>query len=191
MEHLSGKQFVVDFRTLDVTDVEDVGADDLLRDLYTKLAGYVAEHFPSNAGAGITRGENGTVTMVVAGSRISRPNFWSGRWRGEYVYDKQAGTVDGFVRVDVHYYEDGNVRLLTSHKEQQQVSGTASPEDLVSAIKRIETGFETELNQAFSSLAETAYKRLRRQLPITRQRINWDQISSLRVGQDVVGNRKQ
>ena len=34
----------------------------------------------------------------------------SGRWRSEYTVDFDGGEVTGLIRVNVHYYENGNVR---------------------------------------------------------------------------------
>ncbi len=45
----------------------------------------------------------------------------------------------------------------------------------------IEKKYQEELNRAFGSLSEGAFKGLRRQLPITRQKIEWDKVSGYRV----------
>jgi F-actin capping protein alpha subunit len=45
----------------------------------------------------------------------------------------------------------------------------------------IERKYQEDLNKAFGSLSEGAFKALRRQLPITRQKIEWEKISGYRV----------
>ena len=47
--------------------------------------------------------------------------------------------------------------------------------------------YQEELNRGFGSLSEGAFKGLRRQLPITRQKIEWDKIAGYRLGQDIGG----
>ncbi|MBE3050365.1 hypothetical protein IMZ48_49295, partial [Candidatus Bathyarchaeota archaeon] len=37
----------------------------------------------------------------------------NGRWRSLYTFDPSSNTLEGSIKIDVHYYEDGNVRLLT------------------------------------------------------------------------------
>lgn len=88
--------------------------------------------------------------------------------------------------MDVHYYEDGNVRLLTD----KPVSITVSSDSAASIVREIaitEKKVQEELNKGFTSLSEGAFKGLRRQLPITRQKIEWDKIAGYRLGQDIGG----
>lgn len=90
----------------------------------------------------------------------------------------------GTIQVDVHYYEDGNVRLLTTNTVGAEIAGGAAP-DVVRTIARKEKEYQESLNDAFGQLSEGAFKSLRRQLPITRQKIDWDKIGSYRLGQQV------
>lgn len=109
----------------------------------------------------------------------------NGRWRSLYLYDPSSETLEGSVKVDVHYYEDGNVRLLTSRPTHTGVSGTGA--GIVKEISNSEKKYQEELNRGFTSLSEGAFKGLRRQLPVTRQKIEWDKITSYRLGQDIGG----
>jgi capping protein alpha len=86
----------------------------------------------------------------------------------------------------VHYYEDGNVRLLTSKPLTASVSsGTGA--GIAKEIATSEKKYQEELNRSFTSLSEGAFKALRRQLPVTRQKIEWDKVASYRLGQDIGG----
>lgn len=109
----------------------------------------------------------------------------NGRWRSLYIYDPSSESLEGSVKVDVHYYEDGNVRLLTSRPTQTSVSGTGA--SIVKEISNSEKKYQEELNRGFTNLSEGAFKGLRRQLPVTRQKIEWDKITSYRLGQDIGG----
>ena len=88
--------------------------------------------------------------------------------------------------MDVHYYEDGNVRLQTNKAVNASVaSGTGAgiAKEMASAEKK----YQEELNRGFTNLSEGAFKGLRRQLPVTRQKIEWDKVASYRLGQDIGG----
>ena len=54
------------------------------------------------------------VIQIVA-NKYNPNNFWSGRWRSEYLLDLDARSVTGTISVTVHYYEQGNVRLAPPH----------------------------------------------------------------------------
>jgi len=121
---------------------------------------------------------NGIAILLVA-NKYSPQNFWNGRWRSTYTLDPSAGSLSGTIKVDVHYYEDGNVRMSTSKKVE--VASAGSAEAAVREIAKVENKFQEELNRAFVNLAEGSFKSLRRQLPVTRQRVEWEKIGGYRV----------
>ena len=77
------------------------------------------------------------------------------------------------MHVDVHYYEDGNVRL-TAEKPLALSSGGggATAPEMLRQIALAENGYQQELNRGLADLSEGAFKGLRRQLPVTRQKVS-------------------
>lgn len=83
----------------------------------------------------------------------------------------------------MHYYEDGNVRLTTSKPVPETSipsSGQAAAE-VMKQIAAIEKRYQEELNRGFASLSEGSFKSLRRQLPVTRQKVEWEKVGGYRV----------
>ncbi|OHE90506.1 transketolase [Colletotrichum orchidophilum] len=162
---------------------------DLIKSTLKSLGPYVQEHFPNAAYGAYPTEKDSKVAVIIVSNKYSPNNFWNGRWRSVYIFDPSSEALEGFVKVDVHYYEDGNVRLLTSRPTQASVSsGTGA--GIVKEISASEKKYQEELNRGFTSLSEGAFKGLRRQLPVTRQKIEWDKITSYRLGQDIGGGRK-
>lgn len=64
---------------------------------------------------------------------------------------------------------------------------SASASSIVREITVAEKKYQEEINKGFNNLSEGAFKGLRRQLPITRQKIEWDKIAGYRLGQDIGG----
>lgn len=110
----------------------------------------------------------------------------NGRWRSFYTFDPASGSLEGSIKVDVHYYEDGNVRLLTNKSVTASIS-SGSGAGIAKEISTAEKKYQEELNKGFVSLSEGAFKGLRRQLPVTRQKIEWDKVTGYRLGQDIGG----
>jgi capping protein (actin filament) muscle Z-line, alpha len=119
---------------------------------------------------------------LVVANKYSPNNYWNGRWRASYIFDPSSGSLEGDIKVDVHYYEDGNVRLLTKKEVSASVSSSASGTEIVKAIAAAERKYQEELNRGFTNLSEGAFRSLRRQLPVTRQKIEWTKVTSYRIG---------
>ncbi|KAH0290371.1 F-actin-capping protein subunit alpha [Aureobasidium namibiae CBS 147.97] len=159
---------------------------DLIQKLNKALRAHADEHYPS-ATVGVFPAENDSkIALVLVSNKYSPNNFWNGRWRAHYLYTPSNSSLSGTISIDVHYYEDGNVRLQTS----KPVS-ISNASDAVREIAKIEKSYQTEVNQAFTKLNEGAFKGLRRQLPVTRQKVEWEKISGYRLGQDIGGGRSR
>ena len=129
-----------------------------------------------------------SLALLTIANKYSPTNYWNGRWRSTYTYTPSSSTLAGAIKVDVHYYEDGNVRLLTN--KEVSLSGVGE-KDVVRKIAEVERKYQEDLNRAFGALSEGAFKGLRRQLPITRQKIDWDKISGYKLGQDIGGGGRR
>ncbi|VBB79960.1 Putative F-actin-capping protein subunit alpha [Podospora comata] len=159
----------------------------LVKSTLNTVGTYVKEHYP-NAAYGAYPIENDTkVAVVIVANKYSPHNFWNGRWRSFYIYDPSSNSLEGSIKVDVHYYEDGNVRLLTDKKVNASVSAGRSADGIAREISTAEKKYQEDLNRSFTQLSEGAFKALRRQLPVTRQKIEWDKVASYRLGQDIGG----
>ncbi|KHO01770.1 F-actin-capping protein subunit alpha [Metarhizium album ARSEF 1941] len=159
---------------------------DLVKSTLKSLATYVKEHFPSASYGAYPVESDSKVAIIIVANKYSPNNFWNGRWRSLYIFDPASGSLEGSIKVDVHYYEDGNVRLLTNKPVTASIpSGTGA--GIAKEISASEKKYQEELNKSFVSLSEGAFKGLRRQLPVTRQKIEWDKVTSYRLGQDIGG----
>ncbi|KAJ9296174.1 hypothetical protein DTO271G3_5315 [Paecilomyces variotii] len=163
--------------------------EDLIKSLIKSLGTHAREHYPS-CSYGVYPIENDTaVAIVLVANKYSPNNFWNGRFRAIYQLPvSSSSTVNGKIHVDVHYYEDGNVSLSTT-KPISITIPSVSAETIISRIATAERDYQEELNRAFSRMAEGAFKGLRRQLPITRQKVEWEKVGGYRLGQDISGGK--
>jgi len=189
----SASQFSFDHSSQKASNVQSCALEsknaDLIKSILKSLSAHVTEHFPSLPASGVfPTSDDSAIAIIIVGNKYSAANYWNGRWRSSYIYDPSSGVLSGSIKVDVHYYEDGNVRLLTNRPVNVSLPSASGPE-LVKAIAAEEKKYQEDLNRAFGHLSEGAFKSLRRQLPITRQKIEWDKIGSYRLGQDIGGTR--
>ncbi|KAJ5729515.1 F-actin-capping protein subunit alpha [Penicillium malachiteum] len=163
---------------------------DLIKSLLKSLGNHAREHY-SNCSYGVYPIEDDSaVAILLVANRYSPNNFWNGRFRAIYQVpvSSSSTTVTGKIHVDVHYYEDGNVSLNTTKPINLSVS-SVSAESIISRIAGAERDYQEELNRAFVTMAEGAFKGLRRQLPITRQKVEWEKVGGYRLGQDISGGK--
>ncbi|KAI8931780.1 hypothetical protein NX059_011418 [Plenodomus lindquistii] len=166
--------------------------EDLIKSLLKALSTHTSEHYPTSSYGiyPVPSSSPSSLAILTVANKYSPTNYWNGRWRSSYIYTPSTGSLSGSINVDVHYYEDGNVRLLTENKVDGSVGSGAGAAEVVRKIAAEEKKYQEDLNKAFGSLSEGAFKALRRQLPITRQKIEWEKISGYRLGQDIGGGRR-
>ncbi|KAL4921494.1 F-actin-capping protein subunit alpha [Aspergillus aurantiobrunneus] len=162
---------------------------DLIKSLLKALGAHAREHYPSSSYGVYPIENDSAIAILLVANRYSPNNFWNGRFRSIYqVPVGHSTTVTGKIHVDVHYYEDGNVSLNTTKPVDVSVPN-ATAEGIISRIATAERSYQEELNKAFGQMAEGAFKSLRRQLPITRQKVEWEKVSGYRLGQDISGGK--
>ncbi|CAD6584233.1 MAG: F-actin-capping protein subunit alpha [Alectoria sarmentosa] len=154
------------------------------------LTTHAHEHYPSSTCAVVpVAATTASIAILLVSNKYSPSNFWNGRLRTTYLYHPATTALTGTLRCDVHYYEDGNVRLLTT-KTLPPTTISPSASEIMKTIAKVEKGWQEELNRGFSRLSEGEFKNLRRQLPVTRQKVEWEKVTSYRAGKEIGGGRR-
>ncbi|KIX03948.1 uncharacterized protein Z518_07501 [Rhinocladiella mackenziei CBS 650.93] len=165
----------------------------LIQSILKPLSSHFAEHYPPASSSAYTvcatPGDT-QIAILVSTTKASPKNFLSGRWRSVFLYDPSSSTLSGTIKVDVHYYEDGNVALSTT-KSIDAASVDGDGASIVRKIAAIEKQYQEEVNRAFVGMNETSFKALRRQLPVTRQKVEWEKIRGYGLGGDLRGEAKR
>jgi len=72
---------------------------------------YLSAHYHDGVTAVFSVPESPSQFVIqIVANKYNPSNFWSGRWRSEYRIDLEDKSIEGKVNVNVHYYEQGNVR---------------------------------------------------------------------------------
>lgn len=125
--------------------------------------------------------------LVTVCEKFQLANMRNGQWYSEW--SLADGKLVGKLQVIVHYFEDGNVQLAS--QKQHQVQFDLAPygddyetaaHDVLDKIREMENKVQLSVNECYSQLSDTTFKRLRRQLPITRSKVDWGKLASYKVG---------
>ena len=133
------------------------------------------------------------VVVCVSSTQLSPKNFWNGRVKSRWVLQlgslpsspqqpPAATELSGELQVAVHYFEEGNVQLQTSHscpaaplEGGPQADAAAWAAACVRQLRVAEAAYFAELESTFEGLATSSFKELRRALPVTRAKFEWQQ----------------
>ncbi|XP_063932181.1 F-actin-capping protein subunit alpha-1-like [Zophobas morio] len=177
----SAQYFTFDPLSQKASDLRPIKLDQDNEDLRKKVEALVDEHVKDIYSTGVSAVYTSADCIIVCieSHKYNPNNYWNGSWLSEYIWKFKSGEVSGKLKIQVHYYEDGNVQLL-SHKD---VEGKATtPEDFLKFLQSSELEYQQGVNENYLQMSDTTFKALRRTMPPTRTLLDWDKIGSYKVG---------
>lgn len=159
---------------------------------------YNDEHYPTGTTAvyGRKEGGNFVITIVISSAIFNQKNYWGGRWRSVWTATFKPGSgqcqLKGNMKIQVHYYEEGNVQLNTNTDKSKSIpvaDAAALADKALKTISAVEADFHAALDKSYTTMGNTTFKALRRALPIIRKKIDWEKIMQYRLGGDLAGGR--
>jgi capping protein alpha len=196
----SKTSFRFDHLSLEASDPQpaevDADSEPFRAALESSTLNYLLAHFHDGVSSVFSvAGSNKFFVQIVA-NKYNPANYWSGRWRSEYVVDLNEYKVDGKILANVHYYEQGNVQLATDHTLSISLpsavvkSSPASSASKILALVEDEEGkYQTSLNDTYHEMGEKTFKGLRRALPMTRQKLDWDKVLGYKLGAELSASK--
>lgn len=159
--------------------------------LETQTLTYLHDHYHEGV-ASVFALSHTTFSIVLVANKYNPSNFWSGRWRSRYLIDLAKGQINGKVFINVHYYEQGNVQLQSTHTPSLSLAPPhpipATSQTATKLLKLIEIQegeYQTSLANVYHEMGEKTFKGLRRALPMTRSKMDWDKVLGYKLGAEL------
>ncbi|THH07390.1 hypothetical protein EW146_g9333 [Bondarzewia mesenterica] len=193
--------FLFDHISLETSDSQefepDLESEPFRAALESSTLSYIAAHFHEGVGAVFAKAGSSTqFTIQIVANKYNPTNYWSGRWRSEYLVDFAENTISGRLLVNVHYYEQGNVQLETKHTTSIALPPTISASSpapsaskILALIEDEEGAYQAALGDVYHDMGEKTFKGLRRALPLTRQKIDWDKVLGYKLGAELSASK--
>ncbi|KAF9267540.1 F-actin capping protein, alpha subunit [Marasmius fiardii PR-910] len=197
----SKTSFAFNHLTLEASDPQSVDPNENSEPLRSALEkstiSYLTAHFHDGVCSVFASRDTANIfTIQVVANKYNPTNFWAGRWRSEYVVDLDGNTLEGKVLVNVHYYEQGNVQLSTTHAISIPLTSaivtcppTTAASKIVALVETEEGKYQTSLNDTYHEMSEKTFKSLRRALPMTRQKLDWDKVLGYKLGAELSSSK--
>ena len=117
------------------------------------------------------------IVVLISAHNLNLKSFWSGEWLSTWEMTISSKEIAGTLRANTYYYEEGNIQFSLDTKFNGSASGgdnNAIAQSLVEFIKNSENSVQLELEKVYDELSENYIKPLRRKLPITGTKMNWN-----------------
>ncbi|KAG9510998.1 F-actin-capping protein subunit alpha [Fragariocoptes setiger] len=156
---------------------------------------YCLEHYPEGASSVFSSFQDDSITLnaCIEGHQFQSKKFWNGRWRSIWslTFKPTANKkvdLTGVIKLHVHYYEDGNVQLVSSKDYSLQVNISTEEQtakSIVEAVMQAENYYQRAISENYQTMSDTTFKALRRPLPVIRSKIEWSKIMSYKIGSEL------
>ena len=196
-----GTVFSVDHTSLATSECDssylpDPAVEGTRAALQTEVSAYLADKYSSDESAGCVYAKDGKMVVILTGEKANLKNFWSGKWNSVWTISVNAGEAEvaGEIKILAHYFEDGNMQLNTSKPVSAKKIGSAgSDADLAKAIvahiTEAESAVQMGLESMYANMGEQTLRAMRRVMPITRNKMEWNVFSVRMVRQTQAGKK--
>jgi len=163
--------------------VEEAQSTEIHNDLRDAIESKVKEYLEKCYKMDVTKynvyfdGSSNKIVVLISVHNLNLKSYWSGEWLSTWEFDISGKQVKGTLRANTYYYEEGNIQFNLDTKFNSSIQGgdnNTIAVNLIEFIKTSENSVQLELEKVYDELSENYIKPLRRKLPVTGTKMNWN-----------------
>jgi capping protein alpha len=117
------------------------------------------------------------IHIAMTAKNMNFKNFYGGEWLSEWKLDASAN-LEGNVKINAHYFEDGNVQLKLnkafSFPMDLKAEADVNCQRIFEKIRESEDQILKGLDALYESLPSQVFKTMRKALPVTNTKMDWN-----------------
>jgi capping protein alpha len=146
----------------------DIKVKEYLDKYYTKGITNSNVYFDSNSNY---------INILISAHNINIKNYWSGEWLSQWQYDILSKKLKGNIKANTYYYEEGNIQFNLNTNFNNDINGNSDndiADNIIKLIEKNENNVQIDLESVYDNFSSQYIKPLRRKLPITGTKLNWN-----------------
>jgi len=135
---------------------------------------------PKEYAAAVYDTGDGNIVILLCAKRVNLGNFWTGGWKSTHTISLtggKKGKLSTHVNANVHYFEEGNVQLNTDYDEEFDLKvddADTAAKEVIEIVTKVENKFQKNLEEMYLNMHTQTFKAMRRFLPITKTKMDWN-----------------
>jgi len=141
-----------------------VKVESLRAAIEAEVTAYALNHYRHGVSATFSKPtEDGkSIVCCIEDHQFQPKNYWNGRWRSQWTVTMagQQAEVVGVLKVQVHYYEDGNVQLVSSKEVKESITlgnDAEAAKELVKLMEESETEYQTAISENYQVRSDQSF----------------------------------
>ena len=151
---------------------------EMFRKISRRMEGYVDKYYNGKAlHYNVYHNELlNKIHILISGQLINNKNFWAGEWISIWCLDIGEKTMDGEIKINTIYYEEGNFQFNFKKNYEQKIKSSDESDmadEFIGFIEKNENDVQNKIEEINKNISQEYIQSLRKSIPIIEKKMNW------------------
>ena len=151
---------------------------EMFRKISRRMEGYVDKYYNGKAlHYNVYHNELlNKIQILISGQLINNKNFWAGEWISIWCLDIGEKTMDGEIKINTIYYEEGNFQFNFKKSYEEKIKSSDESDmadEFIGFIEKNENDVQNKIEEINKNISQEYIQSLRKSIPIIEKKMNW------------------